>query len=133
MYLGPADFVLQEGRTWTPAQLPRGIRLGQPGQCYKNAFNLALRNRITYVEGYAGDVVPIAHAWCIDEEGRVVDNTWSDSEQCVYFGVAFDSEYVESTVLRQRIYGLIDMPETGWPLITGQHENWRHRSWSNAD
>src|SRR5690349_15330368 len=51
LYHGPADFVLREGRVWTPARLPQRIRFGEPGQCYKNAFELALRHGLTYVEG----------------------------------------------------------------------------------
>lgn len=63
--------------------------LGPLGDCYRNAWELSL-DGLHYVEGYAmlGSIgFPIEHAWCVDDDGRVYDNTWPAGHD--YFGMAF--------------------------------------------
>jgi hypothetical protein len=99
--------------------------LGPPRQCFRNAVRLALRRPrlYTYVEGYAIDMwvgrYPVAHAWCIDPEGLVVDTTWE--EGAGYFGVPFRVEYLRRMSGARRDYSLIDNEEMGFPLLTGAH------------
>ena len=40
---------------------------------------------------------PVAHAWCIDLEGFVVDTTWDEGMD--YFGVPFRMQYVRRIAL----------------------------------
>lgn len=63
---------------------------GKPKDCYRNAWELSL-DGLHYVEGYAiaGDLaIPLEHAWCVDDAGRVYDNTWRKGHD--YFGMAFN-------------------------------------------
>ena len=58
--------------------------MGTALQCFRYSFRTALRKPrfYTYVEGYAINTWvarhPVAHAWCIDPEGFVVDTTWDE-------------------------------------------------------
>lgn len=90
------DVLGQRGQTFktlAPTPPERGLM----GQCYHNAWDLAQRDGMIYVEGYAckGDIpLPMHHAWCVDASGRVHDATWADGHS--YFGVAFDHDAVLS-------------------------------------
>lgn len=76
--------------------LPVGVRRAKMGQCYLNARRLVKRRPedFTYVEGIAllnDDGIWRGHAWCIDNEGYVVDNTWNPVG-LRYIGVPFLQE-----------------------------------------
>ncbi|WNI17566.1 hypothetical protein [Actinacidiphila sp. ITFR-21] len=77
-----ADLLLEHGRLFTPASLPASVHRLSPRQCYANAFALAtVRPELVYAEGYAvcdydGDLIHYQHAWCVAEDGTVVDPTW---------------------------------------------------------
>jgi hypothetical protein len=124
-YASQADFILKHGRAFEWRALPRGVRMGVPRQCFRNAVRLALRRPglYSYVEGYAVNTLvagyPVAHAWCIDQEGFVVDSTWDEGAD--YFGVPFQVEYVRRMGGARRDYSLIDNEEMDFPLITGAH------------
>ena len=78
-FISPDELILTHGRSFTIAPLPKGIRYGRLGECFKNASRLALyHNDLTYCEGYAMGIIPVLHAFCIDAKGNVVDNTWRD-------------------------------------------------------
>src|ERR1035438_7217539 len=82
-----------------------------------------------YVEGYAINPWvarhPVAHAWCVDPEGFVVDTTWDEGVD--YFGVPFRMEYVRRRADARKDYGLIDNEEMGFPLLTGAHRSEERR------
>jgi len=125
-YASQADFILKHGRGFEWRALPPGIRMGMALQCFRNSVRAALgRPRFyTYVEGYAINTWvarhPVAHAWCIDPEGFVVDTTWDEGMD--YFGVPFRMEYVRRIAnARKKDYCLIDNEEMGFPLLTGAH------------
>ena len=124
-YASQADFILKHGRAFEWRALARGVRMGVPRQCFRNSVRLALRRPrfFTYVEGYAIDTwvgrCPVAHAWCVDQEGFLVDSTWDDGTD--YFGVPFRVAYVKRMAGARRDYSLIDNEEMGVPLITGPH------------
>lgn len=98
--------------------------VGAVGQCFRSAGQAALRDpRLTYCEGVAirGNSQPTSHAWCIDEQGVVIDNTWNTENPLHrgsgYFGVAFTAEYLQQTYLARKEFGLLDNPEMDWPLL----------------
>jgi len=94
--------LLDKGRFWTPQPLPREYELATPKQCFKNAGQLSLvHTELRYCEGYAlGFVIPVHHAWLVDESGMVIDPTWRikprgrknvhDPADLGYFGIVYE-------------------------------------------
>lgn len=121
-YLCIENFVLQHGQEFQWAPCPDEFRGGEMKECFKNAYQLFISHeKIRYVEGYARRIeVPLVtlHGWCIDENGKVLDPTW---EGDWYFGVVFDLDYVSAVLLARNKYGVLDVPELRFPLITGRH------------
>jgi len=118
-YLCVEDFVLRNGRYMgNMSPLPNGVRRGSLGNCFKNAFELALEKNWTYCEGYAVAVIPISHAWVLDDKGNVIDPTWKEGTD--YFGVEIPLSYATKTILRREAYGVIDAWEIGYPLLKGE-------------
>lgn len=103
------QFVLRNGTAYQPTS-----RLGSklPSKaCFENAAKLALDGVGTYVEGYAfGPRLPLVihHAW-VEIDDRAMDPTWEDPMSCQYFGVAFNTEFLREELLRNRVYGLLDI------------------------
>ena len=69
-------FMLTEGREFPVGPQTYALPRGTPKECYANAAHLAIWNKkLTYCEGQVMTILPIDHAWCIDEDGVVVDPT----------------------------------------------------------
>jgi hypothetical protein len=116
------EFVLKNGKNFPYKPLPPSVKRGEPKMCFKNATQLMIdRDDLTYVEGYALSIIPIMHAWCIDEDGNVVDPTMP---MCEYYGIPFDSAFVIGTMLRRKYYGIIDDWENGWPMLRRKDKKW---------
>jgi hypothetical protein len=110
-YSSSEDLVLKQGKFFTPEKRPDDIKLGSKKECFANASKLALeRSDLTYVEGYAmvNDrlPLPIAHAWCVDKKGRVIDNTW-ENPGVAYFGVPFKTGYLAKKLSETGVYGIL--------------------------
>jgi hypothetical protein len=111
-------FMLTAGREYpfTPGSFA-GAR-GTPKECYSNAAHLAIWNsRLTYVEGLVHTIMPIEHAWCIDEDGTVVDPTLDLTgrvgEIHAYWGVPFRTDYLKRALRANGVYGLLDIFYSG--------------------
>ncbi len=111
-YCGFEDLILTNGRFFEPTPLPKGLPKGEIKDCFRNAFLLAHEHDLTYVEGYARGIIPVHHAWNVDKNGKVVDNTWcgTDSKPSLrrnpvlgeeYFGVALNLEFVTAFLNNQ--------------------------------
>ncbi|MGW4369753.1 hypothetical protein ACWEKT_29300 [Nocardia takedensis] len=92
VYRSAYHLLLDQGRFFTPAVRPRGIVKMIDRLCYRNAVATAREHDgLVYAEGFgcsswaAG--IPIAHAWCVEPDGTVIDPTWEHSAQ-VYYGLA---------------------------------------------
>jgi hypothetical protein len=115
---GPEALVLEHGRefTGTPWISWRGTgwRRAKPKRCFINANRLALRhNELSYVEGFGWDPFgPLHHAWCVHQDGRVVDPTWhAASEETSYIGIVFPDRLAANLFLAGQ-----DMPGIASPL-----------------
>jgi hypothetical protein len=124
VYRGPADFVLQEGRWWSPVDAPAGMIRGVPKACYGNSIGGVLRYGLRYVQGFAtstaapGLVCP--HAWNVDADGNVVDLTWYPVG-AAYLGVELSVERADDATWHGDA-DPIDDYNRRWPLL---RERWR--------
>lgn len=118
------DLVLKEGQFFSLRQKPKGVKFGKVKECFRNASNLALdRDDLFYVEGYASiemtGGLPFEHAWCVDYQGYVIDNTWRTIGTS-YYGVIFDTDYLRKVLVTTEQYGILEYPnvkmlEEGFP------------------
>lgn len=125
---GPISYRLlkEHGRSF-PIRKNRLNGKGKSQQCYQNSYHMMVDRGYTYCEGFATSHllgVAIEHAWVLDEEGYVVDPTWSDGTE--YFGVAFHSLGVRTVALQTRVYGIMSStymmgrsPEDCYKLLVG--------------
>lgn len=130
-YANIEDFVLQHGTVfdrWSPRQ--DRYMAGTPRYCFDNAYRATYRSRgkLTYVEGYAlGSVMPVHHAWCVDEDGGIVDPTWCGDKKPeglwdnpergeAYLGVPFDLATVRAARSKDNC-SVLDQWHNHWPLL----------------
>ena len=78
VYNGPDDALARHGRMWPVAadQSPGEAVLSVAKECFDNAYRLARRSKLRYVEGYALGVIPLKHAWVLNDQDEVIDPTW---------------------------------------------------------
>ena len=116
------DFVIKNGRWFTPSPLPKKIRSGQIKECFKNALMTSFEYDLTYVEGFAvADKcpIPIYHAFCV-KDNKVIDPTWCETlVGDFYFGVPFNKKYLNKLVSKG-FYCVIDDWKNRWPLLRGK-------------
>jgi hypothetical protein len=98
------EFLLRNGKLFYSQPKPRRYKMRTPKYCFYNARMLAKRSHgaLRYAEGYvASSDIPmlIHHAWCVNLDDRVVDNTLqnyqtgeSRSALAQYFGMIFPPE-----------------------------------------
>jgi len=101
--------VLKHGKYYNPQKLPKGYKMGKQKECFSNAYHMSQKTGMTYVEGFAvPDFIdlPIHHAWVVDKNGNVFDNTWK-TPGVVYFGIPFDDMFVSSVLSETGTFGVI--------------------------
>lgn len=114
------ELVAVHGQWFVPsADLPAGIRAMPEKECFANAAAVDRDHpHLVYTEGFAvasGSPVGVAHAWCTDGEGRVVDPTWSDLKGSAYLGIVLPPD---TRPQRRRAWaGVLESPETLFPLL----------------
>jgi len=112
------QFVLEYGWWYKAAKLPKGIAIGTPKECHRNAADLALADdSLIYCEGYAiFKSQPTLHAWVTDGHGRAIDNTWA-KPGVAYAGVPFQTDFVNLTMLKNHAFiSLLDDYRNRFPL-----------------
>lgn len=85
------SFVLENGRAWTPAKRPKGMRKRADKMCFRNSLDAAwFSTKYRYVEGYAASAysgIVTEHAWLVDADDNVIDLTWRQPEYSAYYGI----------------------------------------------
>lgn len=106
-HLSIESIVLKHGQFYTPALLPAKFERGVHRQCFRNAYLLSTQNdHLTYVEGFAMSFIPIHHAWTVDWDGNVVDNTW-DEPGSAYYGIPFGLDFMNRVLLEVQTWGIL--------------------------
>lgn len=109
-----AEFVSQHGKAFGDP-IPDHPAKADPWTkklCFMNAALASQRYGLIYVEGFAtldGLPIPIHHAWCVTEDGGIIDYTW-DTPGDSYFGVPFDQAFVVDCALTSKYWGILDNP-----------------------
>lgn len=128
------DLVHKEGEWFAPSKLPTRISPGEPRQCFANAARLALdHDDLTYVEGYGMvEDIPMvmAHAWCVDRMGKVVDPTWLEDDGYAraagYVGLRVRDVDLRAMLLARGSYGLLEDPMVMRHALT---QTWDRHCW----
>ena len=94
--------VRRHGRSY-PIKSRRYAVPTEQRKCFKYAQNLAVREGVGYVEGFALGNQPFLgslpgglayfHAWCVDSDGYVIDPQWRNYG-AAYFGIEFTRSYL---------------------------------------
>lgn len=104
-------FLLKHGREFKAAVWP--YKRGKMKECFKNATDRMYRaQRWTYCEGLAlnKDIgMLFHHAWLTDlHRVFAFDPTVENPLNYEYFGIPFDNAFVNKTLARTGVYGLLD-------------------------
>ena len=51
--------------------------------------------------------ISVLHAWAIDKNNKVIDNTWDNPEHSAYKGVVYDHEAYLNHLWKKKFYGLL--------------------------
>lgn len=105
-------FVLRNGKVMQPAQSwPEGVTEGELKMCFKNAYEIALEHGYDYYEGYGmGERTHgflVHHAWCMDDDGKVIDTTWPHFRTAQYIGVFISIEELLEQTDKTGVYGVL--------------------------
>jgi hypothetical protein len=102
------ELILDQGKPYQGAPRPKGVRKRKDRECFRNTVLLVQsRPDLRYVEGYAAGIIPVQHAWAIDQDDRVVDPTWREPEESVYFGIVIPLETVYRLTIKHGVYGVL--------------------------
>lgn len=102
-------FILECGTDFKGAKRPKGLRKMTNKECYKNATQISQARNLRYVEGFGchRDLFPMFHAWCLAEDGTVIDPTWRYPEQSDYRGFVIPREIVLQQMIKTKMYGVL--------------------------
>lgn len=116
------EFILKNGRRFEMiSSLPPDIKQGKAGNCFENAYWVALENKhkYYYCEGYVmanRNTLPVFHSWVVNRQREVIDPTCPFGRY--YYGIAFRLSYVCQWLLKNNGHkSIIDNWMQGWPLL----------------
>jgi hypothetical protein len=107
-------FIHRNGQAYVPVK--HELPMGEVKQCFANSARFIMgnseRDGYRYCEGLAvrrSLGMLMEHAWVVDRLGNAYDLTWRDTEECEYFGVAFEKKELMSELNRNGVYGLLNV------------------------
>lgn len=126
-----AQLLIKHGTNKTAGQFQynRYQALSPQDRCFDNAMGTALRYDLRYMEGlmiltcdseFGGqERHPLAHGWCEDRQGNIVDPTchkYQDHPSVRYIGLAIQKRYSENWKTRVGYYGCLDGDKDGYHI-----------------
>ena len=120
--------VLQHGQEFKGVSRPDWCVRGTPKECFKNALHLSMETGLVYVEGFVFRFLPIMHAWCIDDDGTVIDPTIDDPQDCEYMGIPLTTEFILSVTDESGMYGILANPGST-KIYSAAPEEYIHPEW----
>ncbi|MFO0271344.1 MAG: hypothetical protein ACK53W_12520 [Gemmatimonadota bacterium] len=119
VYRNDEAFVFKHGRFYRSQPLPAGYARMPRGRCFHNAMETVAMSAglLTYVEGWSIGIAPVHHAFAIDAEGSVVDQTWDQPEACIHHGVAFRRDYLLTHLKAGGMRSILYDYEQGYPIL----------------
>lgn len=102
------EYISTHGERFSDPQSCR--KYGRSGACYENAAKATWKDpSLSYVQGFARGRIGVvfAHAWCVDENGRLVETTWKAdlAQDFRYFGVRFTHQQLAQLLTHYRHFG----------------------------
>ncbi|EMS95500.1 hypothetical protein H009_22123 [Agrobacterium tumefaciens str. Cherry 2E-2-2] len=114
---GPAGALLRYGKTFEPADTnPIWFTRRPAKQCFDNVTQVLISRTtegdtsVCYAEGYAMDAelpIPMQHAWLVDADNKVIDPTWRDVADNLYFGIVFETSFVLDLLQIKKSAGIL--------------------------
>ena len=110
------EFFLENGAKLTEIDREASIKEGlgkEAKQCYGNCQGIALyRKDLTYYDGYCMSVIPLEHAWLVNEDGEIVDPTLGIPfrgkdmlpEKADYIGLPIPRAYIQKIIFGESIW-----------------------------
>ena len=125
------SFVIEHGVYFQGTPLPDYCEKMEAKECFYNCTILSSSTGLTYVEGFVvrKDInFPIHHAWCIDDDGTVIDPTLDDPENCEYFGIPLHPDFVLEQVEISGMAGILDNYKTK-RIYDSSPSTFKHPEW----
>lgn len=112
-----SSICLDQGLVWQRVHVVRGVKLAAPKQCFKNAAEQTRKDSsLTYVEGYAFQSgMPIQHAWTVNQEGKVIDNTWPCGN--LYIGLPIKTATLWRCIEETKSWGIFNHKMPKWLML----------------
>lgn len=126
-YAGCEDWLLKHGRLFETGSRARpvGVRKLANKMCYGNAYRRSVENDWLYCEGYAegAALMPVWHAWCLDNDGDVVETTWKELGS-TYLGVVIPEDLLHEVMVETGYYGVLQNTNPSFieKLLRGEYD-----------
>lgn len=114
---GPAGALLRYGKTFEPADTnPAWFSRRPAKQCFDNVTQVLISRLavgdtvVRYAEGYAMEAelaIPMQHAWLVSVDDKVIDPTWRDAADNLYFGIVFETSFVLDLLRIKKSAGIL--------------------------
>lgn len=118
----PWHWLASFGMRFEGAKRPKGMRKERDHTCFRAAGRLAMDNpNYIYVEGYASNIIPVHHAWCVhkDNPDVAIDLVWRKPQFCRYFGLPIQTEFLNRAIATNKKWGLFfDMQKMDYSKLS---------------
>src|ERR1035437_1419003 len=110
-FKSPEQMILAKGKVMQGQPLPAEVRKMRAKECFMNASHLVMDNHHKgwqYAEGFAMDgLLPVLHAWAVDENAKEIDPTWPTPETTAYLGIVYDWQDYSKLMMKTGMFGVL--------------------------